>query len=189
MTIRPALSAIAALALLSPIASAEALVYTIDPVHSGITFKIRHFVNKVPGGFAAFQGEIHFDEDAPGNSKAAAVIETASVSTRNEQRDNHLRTADFFNSSEHPEIKFVSTSWKKLDERSYEVSGELTMLDQTHPVTLAVEYLGTAEGQGQEIAGWQGTTTLDRTKWGMSSNMALGDAVEVELNIQGRRNL
>lgn len=168
---------------------AEPVVYTIDPVHSAISFKIRNFVNKVPGEFTRFSGSVTFDAANPTGNKTEAVIEAASVMTRDAKRDKHLQNEDFFNVGTYPEIRFVSTGWEKLDDTHYKVTGSLTMLDQTHPVTLEVEYMGTANKNGTEIAGFQGTTKLDRTRWGITygSGAPLGDSVDVELTIQAAR--
>src|SRR5690606_11058633 len=98
---------------------AERVTYTIDPVHSGIDFRILHFVNQVPGAFTSFNGEIHFNKEDPTDSKAVATIEVASVDTRNERRDNHLRSNDFFDADNHPEMTFESTSWEAAGEDTY----------------------------------------------------------------------
>ena len=115
-------------------AFAEKAVYTIDPVHSGISFKIRHFINKVPGTFDSFSGEIHFDKETPSNSKAVATIDVASVDTRNEDRDAHLQNEDFFKAGEFPKITFASTEWKAIDEDTFEVTGMLNILGIEKPV-------------------------------------------------------
>lgn len=170
--------------------SAEPTVYTIDPVHSGINFKIRHFINKVPGTFDSFSGEIHFDKETPSNSKAVATIQVASVDTRNDDRDAHLQNEDFFKASEHPEITFTSTEWKVIDENTFEVTGLLKILGMEKPVTLDVEFLGEVEGRGMIRSGWEGTTTIDRGDWGMGyGTPAVGSEVEIELNIQAHRKV
>ncbi len=170
-------------------AMAEMKVYKIDTGHSGVSFKIRHFVSKVPGGFTAFSGEIGFDEENPDQSYTKAVIEAKSIDTRNGRRDNHLRTEDYFNVEQYPQITFSSTKWEAAGKNKYKVTGDLTMMGQTHPVTLDVEYLGSTESRGNEIVGWVGSATIDRTQWGMSSNTMLGDEVEIELNIEANRSL
>src|SRR3954471_14668694 len=87
--------------------------YTIDPVHSNVGFTIRHFVSKVPGKFTKFNGTITVDREKLAASSAEATIEIASVDTGNQKRDDHLRTADFFDAANFPTMKFKSKSWKK----------------------------------------------------------------------------
>ena len=170
------------------IANAEKTVYTIDTVHSGISFKIRHFINKVPGAFDSFSGEIHFDKETPANSKVVATIDVASVDTRNGDRDAHLQNEDFFKASEFPQISFTSTEWKVVDEDTFAVTGMLSILGVEKEVTLDVEFLGEVEGRGTIRSGWEGTTTIDRRDWGMGyGTPAVGAEVEVELNIQAHR--
>jgi polyisoprenoid-binding protein YceI len=167
---------------------AEPLVYKVDPVHSGVDFKIRHFINKVPGTFTEFNGTIHYDKDNPENSKAEATIQVASVDTRNTDRDAHLQNEDFFKASLFPVITFESTSWAPKGENTYEVVGVLDIVGQKHPVVLDVEYLGEVEGRGTIRSGWVGKATIDRTNWGITyGTPAVGTEVDIELNIQAHR--
>lgn len=169
---------------------AEPLVYKVDPVHSGVNFKIRHFINKVPGTFSEFTGTIHYDKENPENSKAEATIQIASVDTRNTDRDAHLQNEDFFQASRFPVIKFASTSWKPVGEDTFEVVGVLDFAGEQHPVVLNVEYLGEVEGRGMIRSGWEGTATIDRTNWGLTyGTPAVGKEVEIELNIQAHRDV
>jgi polyisoprenoid-binding protein YceI len=164
---------------------AEAVVYKVDPVHSGVDFKIRHFINRVPGTFATFTGEIHFDKAAPANSKAVATIQVNSVDTRNSNRDDHLRNEDFFNASKFPAIEFVSTKWTPAGENTFTVEGLLTMVGLEKPITLEVVFLGEVEGRGTVRSGWEGRATIDRTEWGIDYGIpAVGKEVQIELNIQ-----
>jgi polyisoprenoid-binding protein YceI len=169
-------------------AQAEPVIYKVDPVHSGVNFKIRHFINKVPGTFSDFSGTIHFDKENPENSKAEATIQVASVDTRNTDRDAHLQNEDFFKAAQFPLITFESTSWKPKGENTYEVVGVLDIVGQKHPVVLDVEFLGEVEGRGTIRSGWEGTATIDRTNWGITyGTPAVGTEVEIELNIQAHR--
>ncbi|MFO7724561.1 MAG: YceI family protein [Oceanipulchritudo sp.] len=167
---------------------AEPLVYTVDPAHSGVDFRIRHFINKVPGTFADFNGEIHFDKETPENSKAIAVIEVTSVDTRNGERDAHLMNEDFFKAGTFPEIEFESTEWTPTGDNTYVVEGNLKMLETEKPITLDVTYLGEVEGRGILRSGWEGTATIDRTDWGITYGVpAVGKEVEILLSIQAHR--
>lgn len=170
--------------------SAETVVYKIDPVHSGINFKVRHFLNKMPGSFTGFEGEIHFDKANPSNSKAVAKIDIASVDTRNTDRDAHLQNEDFFKSDTYPAMEFKSTEWIATGENTYSVKGMLTILGIEKPVELEVKFLGEMEGYGVMRSGWEGSAEIDRTDWGMTYGQpAVGTTVEIELNIQGHRPL
>jgi len=176
--------------LSSVFASAEVVKYKIDPVHSGIDFKIRHFINKVPGNFESFTGEIHFDKENPENSKAMATIQVASVDTRNDDRDGHLQNEDFFKAAEYPEITFESTEWTPTGENTYEVKGVLAMVGTSLPVVLDVEFLGEVEGRQKIRSGWEGSATIDRTQWGIDYGAtvgSIGKEVEIDLNIQAHR--
>lgn len=169
-------------------ASAEVVEYTIDPVHSGINFKVRNFVSKVPGVFTEFQGKIHYDKENPANSKVTATINADSVDTRNERRDGHLANEDFFNVGKFPTIEFASTTWTKTGEGTYKVAGTLTMLGVDKPVELEVNFLGEMQARRNTVSGWEVTTVLDRSDWGMTfGSPATSLEVEVEINIQARR--
>ena len=167
---------------------AEPLIYTVDPVHSGVDFKIRHFINKVPGTFARFSGEIHFDKENPEMSKAIAAINVTSVDTRNGDRDAHLMNEDFFNAGTFPQIHFESTEWTPTGENTFAVEGTLKMLEIEKPITIDVTYLGEIEGRGILRSGWEGTATIDRTDWGITYGVpAVGKKVDILLNIQAHR--
>ncbi|WOO42803.1 YceI family protein [Rubellicoccus peritrichatus] len=167
--------------------------YEIDPTHSGVNFKVRHFFNKVPGKFGKFKGTVTFDPSGdPSVAQANATIDTSSVDTSNSKRDDHLKQDDYFNVEKHDSIDFVSKKWEKVGDKKYKVTGDLTLLGKTKPVTLDVDYLGEMAGKGPYegimVAGWEGTTTIDRTDWGLTSGQPIvGDEVEIELSIQGHR--
>lgn len=180
---------VAAVFAMATAASAAPETWVIDPVHSGVGFKVRHFLNKVPGSFGSFTGTIVFDPEDLGASKAEAVISTGSINTHNDRRDDHLRNPDYFNAPQFPEIRFTSTSWEKKGENSFTVVGDLTMLQTTKPVTLEVTLLGTMEGRGGAlVSGWEARGTLDRTLWGITSGTpVVGTEVEIEINLQATR--
>ena len=170
-------------------ASAEATVYKIDSVHSGITFKIRHFFTKVPGSFGGFSGEIHFDSENPSLSKTMATVDLKTVDTNNEDRDGHLQNEDFFNTPKFPEAKFVSTSFKKTGDMEYTIQGDLTIMGKTKSVELDAEFLGEGPGRsGAVIMGWDASTTIDRRDWGIDYGQGVvGNEVEITLNIQAKK--
>ena len=149
--------------------------YAIDPSHSRIGFVARHaMVTKVRGSFNEFEGSGHFDAENPANSHLALIIQANSIDTRNEDRDGHLKSNDFFDMETYPEIKFASTAVEKVDDDNYRVTGDLTIKDVTKPVTIDFEYTGTAVDpyQNQRI-GFDGSTTVNRKDWGVNWNTAL----------------
>ena len=175
--------------------NAEPITFKIDPVHSGVSFKIRHFFAKTPGTFDAFSGTVTFDPNDAKNNSVEAQIELASVDTNNSDRDDHLRSADYFDTSKHQYITYKSSSWKKGEgENKYIVTGDLTMFGKTQPVALEVEFLGMGEGQGPmagiKLAGFSAETEIDRTKWGLTAGTpAVGEMVEISLEIEAHHKL
>ena len=183
---------ISAVASLASVQGDEPYTYEIDPSHSSIGFKIRHFVNKVPGNMNNFKGSITFSPDDTSENKVEATIQAGSINTDNAKRDKHLRSEDYFHVEEYPEINFTSYKWEKISIDEYKVYGNLTMSGQTHPIILDVVYLGETEGigpyEGYIIAGWEGTTVIDRNDWDISAGKPiLGNDVDIEVSIQGHR--
>ncbi|MBW8780341.1 MAG: polyisoprenoid-binding protein [Verrucomicrobia bacterium] len=168
---------------------AEVETYTIDPVHSSIGFSIRHFVSKVPGTFTKYTGTITVDTDNIEKSSTEAVITVGSVNTGNSKRDEHLQSPDFFDVAKFETITFKSTSWKKTGEDAFDVAGNLTIHGVTKPVVLKTKLLGFGPGMGGvQLSGWEATTTLSKSDFGVNGpamlGKALGDEVVVTLNIE-----
>jgi polyisoprenoid-binding protein YceI len=166
--------------------------YTIDPAHSKIGFAVRHaMVSNVRGEFDEYEGKLHLDGANPANSTAELIIKVASVNTNQAQRDEHLRTGDFFSAETYPEITFRSTSAEEVGDDTYRLHGDLTIKDVTRPVTLDLEFTGAATDlYGANRAGFEGGTTVDRTDWGLTYNAALetggvliGEKVKLVLDI------
>jgi polyisoprenoid-binding protein YceI len=166
--------------------------YTIDPAHSKIGFAVRHaMVTNVRGEFDEYEGKLHLDGANPANSTAELTIKVASVNTNQAQRDEHLRTGDFFSAETYPEITFRSTSAEEVGDDTYRLHGDLTIKDVTRPVTLDLEFTGAAtDPYGANRAGFEGGTTVDRTNWGLTYNAALetggvliGEKVKLVLDI------
>jgi polyisoprenoid-binding protein YceI len=149
--------------------------YTIDPSHSRIGFVARHaMVTKVRGSFNQFDGTGYFDAANPANSHLTLTIQAASIDTRNADRDGHLKSNDFFDMENYPEITFVSTAVEQVDADNYRVSGDLTIKGVTKPVTVDFEYTGTAvDPFGNTRIGFEGQTTVNRKDWGVNWNAAL----------------
>jgi polyisoprenoid-binding protein YceI len=149
--------------------------YAIDPAHSRIGFVARHaMVTKVRGSFDEFEGSGHFDAENPAGSHLALTIQAASISTRNADRDAHLRSNDFFDMDRYPRITFTSTQVQAVDASTYRVTGDLTIKDVTRPVTIDFEYAGAATDPfGNQRIGLEGITTINRKDWGVNWNAAL----------------
>jgi polyisoprenoid-binding protein YceI len=154
-----------------PIAAGD---YVLDAAHSHVGFLARHLmVSKVRGSFATVNGRVRVGETVD-ELDLDVVIDAASVTTGDAKRDDHLRSADFFHAERFPHLTFRSTSARALDESRYQVTGDLTIRDQTHPVTLDVEYLGAQKTPwGHTAAAISATTEIDREQWGLTWNVAL----------------
>ena len=167
--------------------------WNFDPVHSDIGFSVRHLmISKVRGHFRKWTGALLIDEADLANSKVEASIEAASIDTKEQQRDDHLRSPDFFDAANHPALTFQSTQVKKTSEDEYQVTGNLTIRDVTREVTLAVEYLGRSKDPwGGLRMGFSAKASIDRRDFGLTFNMPLegggvvvGDRVEIALEIE-----
>jgi polyisoprenoid-binding protein YceI len=149
--------------------------YAIDPTHSRIGFVARHaMVTKVRGSFNEFTGTGYFDAEDPSASSLQLTIQAASIDTRNADRDGHLRSNDFFDMETYPEITFVSTAVEPQGGNEFRVTGDLTIKGVTKPVSVDLEYTGSAVDpfQNQRI-GLEGATTINRKDWGVTWNAAL----------------
>jgi polyisoprenoid-binding protein YceI len=145
-----------------------------DPAHTDIQFSAKHMmVTTVRGKFADVDGSLILDEADPGASSGSFTVRAASLTTGNEQRDGHLRSADFFDAETHPEITFVSTAVTPARGGDYAVTGDLTIRGMTRPVTFDVEYLGLYDGFQGRRAGFHATTKLNREDWGLTWNVTL----------------
>lgn len=165
--------------------------YGIDSVHSNVGFKIRHLVSKVSGDFTDFDGTIVADFENLDNSSVEFAIQAASIDTKNEKRDGHLRSSDFFDVEKYPEITFKSSKITRVDDDTFKVTGTLTMRGVAKEISLMVDFLGEMSAMGGTRAGYELTTTLNRMDYGVSWNRAveaggfvLGDEVEVNIALE-----
>jgi polyisoprenoid-binding protein YceI len=167
--------------------------WTFDTVHSSLAFSVRHLmISKVKGHFDKWNGTLELDDADPEASRLSIRIETASVNTRDQQRDEHLRSADFFDAGNHPEIAFESTDVKKLSEQNYLVAGNLTIRGVTNEVSVEVEVLGRARDPwGGFRAGFSAKTSIDRKDFGLLFNVPLegggvlvGEKVEISAELE-----
>ncbi len=166
--------------------------YQLDPAHSRLGFVARHaMVTKVRGQFTEFEGTGHIDVADPGKSVAEVRVKVASVNTQQEQRDGHLRSADFFDVENYPEIVFRSTAIERTDDGTFRVTGDLTINDVTRPLTIDFEAIGIAKDPfGNVRAGFEGSVVISRKDWGLQWNATLetggvlvSDKVTLELDI------
>jgi polyisoprenoid-binding protein YceI len=149
--------------------------WELDTNHTRLGFSAKHLmVTTVRGGFGDFAGFIEIDGDDESTAKGEVVINTASVGSGVEDRDNHLRSADFFDVENYPQMKFVSTRVEKVGNDKYKVFGDLTIKDVTRPVELDAEIEGRINDPwGNERVGLSASTKINRKDWGLTWNMAI----------------
>ncbi len=167
--------------------------WNIDPTHSGIHFSVRHLVvSKVRGSFRQFSGTVSLDTENLAASSVSAVIETASIDTGVEQRDTHLRSADFFDAERFPTLTFQSTRVEPTSSNGFRITGELSLHGVTRQVVLEAEQLGIGKDPwGNTKAAFEAKTSIDRRDFGLTWNQALetggllvGEKIEISLEIQ-----
>lgn len=147
-------------------------LWKIDPVHSEITFKVKHLVvSTVTGHFKSFNATIETEKEDFSDAKIKFEAEIESISTQNEQRDGHLKSADFFDAANYPKMSFASSSIKKISDSELEVTGSLTMRGITKEVKLIAEYNGTVTGFGGiNVAGFEIRTKINRFDYDLKWN-------------------
>jgi len=166
--------------------------FTIDKAHSEVLFQVRHLVTKVRGRFTDFSGTVAFDPERTDRSSIAFTINAASVDTSTADRDQHLRSDDFFAVEKFPEITFVSSRVVKKSDEHYDVTGTLTIRGVAKEVTLPVIYVGEAKDPwGNARAGFETEITINRKDFGLMWNAALetggflvGDDVKISVSAQ-----
>ncbi|MFF4083290.1 YceI family protein [Streptomyces sp. NPDC001777] len=149
--------------------------YTIDPAHSSIGFTVRHaMVTNVRGTFGDHEGTLKLDGSDPANSTASIDVRIASVDTGIADRDAHLVSGDFFDAEKFPLMTFRSTRAEQLGGDDYRVTGDLTIKDVTRPLSIDLEFNGSAtDVYGNERVGFEGSATILRSDWGLTWNAAL----------------
>lgn len=167
--------------------------WQIDHSHSQISFSVRHMmISSTRGRFEKFSGTVDFNEQQPERSTVQVEIQAGSINTRDAQRDEHLKSADFFNVSEYPLITFQSTRIEKVNDSHGRIYGDLTMHGVTREVVLDTEFVGKARSPwGTTNAGFSARATLDRRDWKLTWNQALetggilvGDQVKIEIELE-----
>lgn len=167
--------------------------WQIDFAHSEIGFSVRHMmISKVRGQFEKFSGHVNFDENDPTQTAVDIAIEIGSINTRDGQRDNHLRSADFFDAANYPVMTFKSKQVEQLSDDEGRLVGDLTIRGVTKEVALDVEYAGQSKSPwGTTSAGFTATATLNRKDWGLNWNQALetggvlvGEKVQISIELE-----
>lgn len=165
--------------------------WAIDPVHSNVSFVVRHLgVSKVRGRFTELEGEIITAENVL-DSSVTATMRAASIDTVNQQRDDHVRSADFLDAENHPTLTFRSTG-VRTDGADYLIDGDLTLRGVTRPVTLTAELGGFGDGmtEGSKVLGASASTEISRTDFGVGGGIpsaVVSDTIRIELDIEAVR--
>jgi polyisoprenoid-binding protein YceI len=171
--------------------------YSIDSAHSTIGFTVRHaMVTNVKGKFDDFSGSLHLDGGAPSASTASIDVKMDSIDTGSEDRDGHLKSADFFKIEEFPTMTFRSTKAEALGDEDYRITGDLTILGTTKPLTIDLEFNGAAKDPfGNERVGFEGKAEIKRSEWGLTWNAALetggvliSDKIKLTFDISAIKN-
>lgn len=168
-------------------------IWNFDPSHSTIGFKVRHMmVSRVSGRFENWSGTIAFDPANPANAQATVEIDVSSLNTNVADRDNHLRSADFFDVANHPTIQYASTRIEKVDDETFRFTGNLTIRGVTHNLSFDANYHGTGlDPWGKQRSGFDARLQINRKDYGLTWNQALetggvlvSDKIEIELEIE-----
>ena len=170
-------------------------IFRFDPSRSTIEFKVRHFLGTAKGKFTKFSGTIDVDREHPEKSSVVATIQTASIDTAIAKRDEHLRSPDFFNVQQYPEITFKSRRVKQTGANTGEITGDFTMHGVTRAIILSVQLLGDPESAAKsQTTRWRVTTApLKRSEFklgwskGVETVSMIGDEVSVDIQIEATR--
>ena len=171
--------------------------WTVDAIHSDATFKVRHMaVGKAKGTFAIKSAELVVPEAGLAAGSVTAVLDATSVDTKQEQRDAHVKSPDFLDVENHPELTFVSKSIRDFDGDEFVVVGDLTIRGNTREVELKTEFLGaTTDAYGAERVGFSAKTSISRKEFDVNFNAAFGagnavvaDKVEIDLELEFTKN-
>ncbi len=187
----------AAAVLTASAALAAPETFQFDKGHSLVGFRIRHFVSKVEGRFREFDGTAFLDRQNPAASRVDLTVQAASIDTGNENRDKHLKSAEFFDVERFPTITFKSTKVTAKGKDSYEVTGDFTMHGVTKTVTIPVRHGGFLKAGKVEKAGFEvASFTIDRKDYGITWNRSvdagavmLGDDVEINIQVEANKPL
>lgn len=175
--------------------------WSSDSAHTEINFSVKHFFTPVTGSFEEFEIDLDYDAENPEKSKIKARIEVASVNTGNEKRDEHLRTADWFETDKHPYLTFESTSVRQVSENQLIAKGPLTIKGKSHEIELPITLLGRQMIPermqkmigAKEVASFEASTSIDRGDFGVgtgswATTMVVGSQVEIEILLEAHNS-
>jgi polyisoprenoid-binding protein YceI len=179
----------------------EPMTWNVDASHTEVNFSVKHFFTPVTGTFKSYDIELTFDPAAPQNSSVIVTIDVASIDTKNERRDNHLRSADFFDAENHPQMMFRSTNVRSAGADQLIARGDLTIKGITKEIDLPITLLGIKDipqemqemlGGVNQVAGFQAQTTLDRREFEVgvanwAQTVIVGGEVEVSIALEANR--
>ena len=189
------LAGLAGLAALSPVPQTEtaakgaAETFSVDQVHSTIIFRINHLgVSEFYGRINSPFGEFTLNPEDPGASSFNVQVKAQNVDTGSSRRDGHLKSADFFNAKQFPDITFKSKSVKKKSGNVYQVTGELTLHGVTKPITVDLEHIGTKNTRMGRRSGFHTTFSISRSEFGINyMPQGLGDEITIMIGIEGQK--
>ena len=167
--------------------------WNIDNAHTSVGFSVKHMmVSKVKGSFGKLEGTIVGNPEDLTGAQIDFKIDVASINTNNEDRDNHLRSADFFETEAHPQITFVSTNIVKKDDDEYDLTGDITVKGITKQITFKAEYEGKGKNPwGVDVVAFEAKGKISRKDFGLTWNQALeaggvlvGDDIKISIDVQ-----
>jgi polyisoprenoid-binding protein YceI len=175
---------------------AQTAVWKVDKTHSNVIFSVSHLVvSDVEGSFRSFDGSLESGKPDFSDAKINFVVDVSSVNTDNENRDNHLKSDDFFNAAKFPQMKFESTSFQLLGNNKYKLTGNLTIRDVTKPVSFDVSYGGMVNAMGATHAGFKAKATINRfdynLKWDKTTEaggLVVGKDVDITINLDVKKS-
>ena len=182
-------------------AAAEPSTWSVDPAHTEINFLVNHFFTPVTGSFEEFEVTLDYDAENPANSSVEARIKVASVNTGNQRRDNHLRSADWFETEKYPYMTFKSTSVRANGDNGLLARGLLTIKGQSHEVELPIKLLGRQPipeqmqamlGGTREVASFEASIAVERKEFGVgvgnwAATMVVGGEIEIQILLEAHR--
>ncbi|MEN0588060.1 YceI family protein [Kurthia gibsonii] len=168
-------------------------VFKVDGAHSNLGFEVKHMmIAKVRGSFDTFTADLKLDPEDLTDAEIKFIIDVASINTRNEDRDMHLRSEDFLDAEKYPQMTFVATDIKKTGDAEYDLTGDFTIRDVTKPVTFKVEYTGRGRNPwGAEVVAFEANTKINRKDFGLTWNSTLetggvlvGEEIKIHVEIE-----
>ncbi len=196
MALKPAKNQVNNLGMQPSSLAPLATKWVVDKVHTNVLFSVSHLVvSDVEGKFKSFDGSLQSDKADFSDANIEFTVDVSSISTDNENRDNHLKSDDFFNAAKFPQIKFVSTSFQPTGGNKYKLSGNLTIRDVTKPVVFDVTFGGIASAMGGTHAGFKAKTTINRfdynLKWSATTEaggLVVGKDVDITINLDLKKS-